>query len=117
MNGGHRFPRFARVGCAPNVSMRWQVPENSPTGRSNVKQGEESFLALLSFLDRRDENLPDRVRERSDALDFERYHVAHIQELAAAHADARGGAGEDEVARIKRHVARELLDLLSDRED
>src|SRR5271170_5220555 len=57
------------------------------------------------------------IADLADLLDPQLHHVAGLEELATAGADARRRASEDEVARIKRHAGRQLLDLLGEVED
>src|SRR5258708_40289895 len=57
------------------------------------------------------------VLELADLLDPELHRLARAQEALARHADARGRAGHDEIARLQRDARREHLDLLGDGED
>src|SRR5262245_4694232 len=57
------------------------------------------------------------VGQRSDFLDPDLDHVSGLEEFPARRADPGGGAGENEVARMERHSARQLRDLLGQIED
>src|SRR4051812_19400073 len=57
------------------------------------------------------------VGQGADTLDPYFHHVARLQEFLSRHADARTGAGEDQVARLQRDHGREVRDLLGERED
>src|SRR6185437_10164808 len=61
-------------------------------------------------------DLHNLVAELADALDPDFDHVAGLEELAAFGAGAGRRTGEDDVARMQRHVDRELFDLLGERE-
>ena len=58
-----------------------------------------------------------RIGQAADLLDPQLDHVARLEEFAAPGPDAGGRAGEDHVAGIKRDAARQLRDLLGQRED
>src|SRR5262249_56451703 len=55
--------------------------------------------------------------QRSAFLDSDLDHVSGLEEFPARRADPGGGAGENEVARMERHSARQLRDLLGQIED
>src|SRR5258708_515313 len=57
------------------------------------------------------------VLELADLLDPELHRLARAQEALARHADARGRAGHDEIARLQRDARGQHLDLLRDGED
>src|SRR5882672_12864567 len=57
------------------------------------------------------------VLELAYLLDPELDRLARAQETLARHADTRGRAGHDEIARLQRDARGEHLDLLGDGED
>src|SRR3989442_15253439 len=57
------------------------------------------------------------VGQRADLLDPNLDHVAGLEEFPARRADAGRRAGENEIARMQRHPARQLRDLLGQIED
>src|SRR5262245_24712608 len=61
--------------------------------------------------------LLDPVLEAAEPLDLDLDPVAGLQELVAPGSDARGRAGEDDVAGMQRGEARQVRDLLGGGED
>src|SRR5436189_2339055 len=53
----------------------------------------------------------------ADLLDPDFHHITRLKELAARRSDSGRRAGKDQVAWVKRHGIRELLDLLCEIEN
>src|SRR6266566_2635976 len=78
--------------------MRWAVPP-------------------AAAINRRAPPLLDSGGEGADTLDFDAHRITGFEEFVAGEPDARRRAGENDIARIKRHPTRELCDLFRHRED
>src|SRR5262249_53918248 len=98
----------AGSGIHPNLYNTIAGTEPAP------RRGPACRTACLCVAEARSRHL---IGQRSDFLDPDLDDIARLEEFPARRADPGGRAGENDVAWIKRHPARQLRDLLGQIED
>jgi hypothetical protein len=82
-----------------------------------VEMQGEVFSSVSPLADPSDLKLSHRVRQCSNSLDPNAYHITGFKKVSSCHAHSSRCAGEDQIPRIQRDSGREMADLFSDGEN
>src|SRR5450432_1256863 len=102
------------AGLVPATHVLLRVKETWVPG---IKPGMTPYMSRRAAKSARPPPTRHLARHADHALDPDFHHVAAIEELVAAGADAGRGAGQDQVARVQGEPRRQMGDLLGQVED